>query len=80
MEVLFTDHFQRSFRRLPAEARKRILEEVKQLASFPKAGKKLHGRLSDFYSLRVGDYRVVYSLAAGAVLLYDIGHRQSVYD
>lgn len=80
MEILFSNHFERSFKRLDQVVRLRILDAVKELREFPKAGKELHGRLSAYRSLRVGDYRVIYSIESNAVRLHDVGHRQSVYD
>ncbi|MFH1106277.1 MAG: type II toxin-antitoxin system RelE/ParE family toxin [Candidatus Micrarchaeota archaeon] len=79
MEVQFSEHFQRSFKKLDKSSREGVLEAVKILSDLPKAGKKLRGRLSAYYSLRVGKYRVIYSVETNAVRLHDIGHRQNVY-
>ncbi|MBU1197621.1 type II toxin-antitoxin system RelE/ParE family toxin [Candidatus Micrarchaeota archaeon] len=79
MEVLYSNHFQKSFRKLPRNIRVRLLREVTLLGQFPRAGKRLHGRLSNFFSLRVGDYRIIYSLSKNAVRLHDAGHRQNIY-
>ena len=42
---------------------------------------KLHGQLSSLYKLRVGDYRVVYTVqpVEDVVRSYAIGHRREVY-
>lgn len=40
---------------------------------------KLHRDLRGFYKLRVGDYRVVYSLQGGLMTIEAVGHRRTVY-
>lgn len=41
----------------------------------------LHGNLSDFYKLRVGDYRVIYEIVREetTILVHAVGHRSKVY-
>lgn len=42
----------------------------------------LKGKLSDFYKLRIGDYRIIYDFDIDQqVLIIDqIGHRSQIYD
>jgi mRNA interferase RelE/StbE len=59
----------------------RIKEELLELTDKPEqAGKPL--KYSDFWSLRVGDYRVIYQIdnAHNQVIILFIGHRRNVYD
>ena len=48
----------------------------------PYKGKALKGELSGLFSLRVGDYRVIYWIneKEGIVWLIDVGHRKRVYN
>lgn len=41
----------------------------------------LSGELSDFYKLRVGDYRVVYQILnmEQTIVVHAIGHRREIY-
>jgi mRNA interferase RelE/StbE len=58
----------------------RLKEKIKELTSNPKKGKKI--KHSDFYRLRIGEYRVIYELDVykkQAIVLY-IGPRKIVYD
>jgi len=58
----------------------RLKQKIKELRSYPKKGKKL--KQSDFYRLRIGEYRVIYELdlhEEQVTVLY-IGHRKNVYD
>jgi mRNA interferase RelE/StbE len=59
----------------------RIVESAKQLRKNPdQIGKPL--KQSDFWSLRVGDYRVIYEINPdkNQVVIIFVGHRNKVYD
>jgi len=54
---------------------------LRELRNRPeRVGKRL--KYSDFWSLRVGDYRVIYEVDRGKnqVVVLFIGHRKKVYD
>ncbi|HOW29911.1 MAG TPA: type II toxin-antitoxin system RelE/ParE family toxin [archaeon] len=59
---------------------KRIKEKISELQEFPERG--VHLIHSNFWKLRVGDYRVIYEINNSdkiVVVLY-MGHRRNVYD
>jgi mRNA interferase RelE/StbE len=61
--------------------RTRIIESAKQLGENPdKIGKPL--KQSDFWSLRIGDYRVIYEIDQNKkqVFILFVVHRSKVYD
>ena len=61
---------------------KRILTKIKTvLINDPHSGKKLIGNLSPFYRLRVGDYRIIYTVLEDIVTieLIKIKHRKDIY-
>ncbi len=61
---------------------KRILYKIKTtLAENPYSGKKLVGDLSPFWRLRVGDYRVIYTIEEKIVTVevVKIRHRKEAY-
>jgi mRNA interferase RelE/StbE len=61
--------------------RARIVERLRDLKDNPeRVGKVL--RHSNFWSLRVGDYRTIYEIdrARRQVVVLFIGHRKKVYD
>jgi mRNA interferase RelE/StbE len=70
-------------RRLPREMVGRILKAVEQLATdpYPSGVRKLAGSEHTF-RIRVGDYRVIYSILASALLIevIRVGHRRDVYN
>ena len=47
----------------------------------PYSGKKLKGKFQEYYSLRVGLYRIIYRVYKKElnILVIRIGHRQGVY-
>ncbi len=70
--------------RIAASTRERILRKINWLALnfdqiFPEA---LKGDLSDFYKLRIGDYRVLYDLDSlnQTIVVVRAGHRREIYD
>jgi len=40
----------------------------------------LHRELKGSYKLRVGDYRVIYSVRKGPLIIEAVGHRRDIYD
>jgi len=71
----------KALEKIDAADRERIKTGLKELAGSPeKAGKQL--KLSDFYSLRIGDYRAIYEINndQNQVIVLFVGHRRNVYD
>lgn len=64
---------------------KRILSKIKILSANPKNLanniKKLKGKYRDYYRLRVGEYRVIYSQENDrlVILIIRVGHRKEIY-
>ncbi len=58
----------------------RIRKKLKALSSRPEKGKRL--KHSDFWRLRIGDYRAIYEIdqSEEKVVILFIGHRKEVYD
>ena len=86
--VVASRRFNRDVERLPERVRRRVLTAVRELAENPYLGKPLRGfplRVGGIrqtpYSLRVGDYRVIYIIDhfAGTIFLITVGHRRNVY-
>lgn len=66
--------------RVEENIKHRIREKPKELRYGPEKGKKL--KYSDFWRLRVGDYRIIYEMdyQKSRVIVLFIGHRKDVYD
>ena len=79
--VGFSGAARQTLRRLDGSVRKRIVLRIEALEEEPRPSgcKKLAG--SDLWRIRVGDYRVVYSIQDTrlVVLVVRVGHRREVY-
>ncbi|MBA4419567.1 MAG: type II toxin-antitoxin system mRNA interferase toxin, RelE/StbE family [Anaerolinea sp.] len=73
---------QKILRKLPADARNRLLVVLHQLEvnAYPEGCKKLTG-YEHFYRIRAGDWRIIYSVESGelVILVLEIGARGGVY-
>jgi len=70
-------------KKLPSKLGKRIVNKTNWLAeNFEQVNSlPLSGNLSGFYKLRVGDYRVIYSLDQNSktIIIEKVGHRREIY-
>ena len=73
---------ERQLKRLPSEGRDRVVRAVRALADdpMPRGSRRLTG-YDDVFRIRIGPYRVLYSVAASTltILVLKIGHRRDVY-
>ncbi len=68
--------------KLPKDAQRRIARKIDSLAENPRPpDAKLLKNTEKFYRIRVGDYRLIYSIDGRhlVVLVIRIGHRRDVY-
>lgn len=81
-EIVVQPSAARELRKLPREIRKRIGRKIDELADEPRPpdAKVLQGS-EGFLRVRVGDYRIVYTIREKAliVLIVRIGHRREIY-
>ena len=82
-QIAFVPHVERDLKRLDRPIRLRILDKLEWLTEnleslSPKA---LTGQWRGMHKLRVGDYRVIYTLDQDRELLivHTVGHRREVY-
>jgi mRNA interferase RelE/StbE len=80
--VIYQGPAEAALRKLPREIQVRILRKVDQLAGspFPPGTEKLRAA-TDLWRIRIGDYRVVYTVERKEllVLVLKVGHRREVY-
>ena len=71
----------RDLEKLDTAIASRIVEKVVWLESnFSNVlPEKLHGELRDWYKLRVGDYRALYSMRGNEITIEAVGHRRDIY-
>jgi len=71
----------KALEKIEEQTRLRITEKLKELRNRPeRVGKRL--KYSEFWSLRVGDYRAIYEINRdkNQIVILFIGHRKKVYD
>ena len=71
----------RELARVPRRDRERIVLAIDRLGDNPLAGGPLKGDLRGLRRVRVGDYRVVYEVLDGelVVLVVPVAHRREAY-
>jgi mRNA interferase RelE/StbE len=80
--VQITPSFRRDLDALPAAARKRVLEALRQLEASPFASpkvKKLKGKGIGQWRLEVWPYRVRHDVGGQEIILYRVRHRKDIY-
>ncbi len=75
MTIAFTNAAKKSLKRLPRDHSQRILTAIEKLPGGDV--KRLQGR--DGYRLRVGDWRVLFTMDGTAITIIDIGPRGGIY-
>jgi len=79
--VLLHPKAAKALQKIEKPIRSRIIEKLRELGDrSERIGKPL--KYSDFWSLRVGDYRAIYEINRDRdqVVILFIGHRKKVYD
>jgi len=79
-ELRLTRRARNDLEALPETVREAVLETLISIgAEAEGAGKQLVGRLEGLWSARVGNYRVLYTVEAGQVIVRAIRHRAVAY-
>jgi len=77
-----TKEFLKSLEKLDRQTNQRIIRSIEDIALKPFLGKPLRGELQGIYSLRVGEYRVLYSINTRKreLIVHVAKHRSKVYE
>jgi mRNA interferase RelE/StbE len=80
-EVALSIDAAKSIRKLPKGIQRAVVAALTALETDPRAGKPLIGELAGIWSLRRGDYRVLYRIddRHRRVEIARVGHRRDVY-
>ena len=72
---------EKDLQKVDKENKPRIFAALFDLRKDPHSGKKLEGKFSECYSLRVGQHRIIYKIYKTklTILIIRIGPRQGVY-
>lgn len=80
-KVETTPRFMKMLKKINHKAQLRALKKLKELETKPHSFKRLHGPLAGRYAVRIGNYRVIYTIDEdkGRVVLHTIVHRRIAY-
>jgi mRNA interferase RelE/StbE len=82
-KIKFDRRVKKDFKSIQAQDIKRIKSAILKLSNNPRPDSctKLKGDKRDYYRIRVGNYRVVYSVEDEIllVLVVTVGHRKKIY-
>ncbi len=78
--IEWKEHALQNIEKLDGFIARRIVRKIEELTEdpFSKDIKRLKG-IKDF-RLRVGDYRVIFSIERNIIRIIKIGHRKNIYD
>jgi mRNA interferase RelE/StbE len=80
-EVTLSVDAAKSVRKLPKQVQTAVVAALTALETDPRAGKPLIGEFAGIWSLRRGDYRVLYRIddRERRVEIARVGHRRDIY-
>jgi len=80
-QVVLSRSAEKDLEKINNKFKPHVFAALFDLRKNPYLGKKLKGKFQDYYSLRVGIYRIIYKIYKRElnILVIRIGHRQGVY-
>ncbi|MBP9690498.1 type II toxin-antitoxin system RelE/ParE family toxin [Candidatus Woesebacteria bacterium] len=79
MTVFLTTTAQKELDTITPKVKDKIIKKLRQIETAPLSGKRLSGRLREFYSLRAWPYRIIYQILNEAVWIVHSMHGKDVY-
>lgn len=79
MQLFLTRRFLKRYESLPKEVQKNVRGALETLPHNPFTGKRLSGVLEGEYSLRVGRYRILYTIQGKKIFAETVRHRKEAY-
>ena len=72
---------QRQFKKLPEVIQEHLIPKILSLETNPRPSGVKKLQVFEYYRIRIGDYRVVYSIndKAHLINILDLGHRKDIY-
>lgn len=79
-KIRFKSSVEKDLRRIDKGNVRKILDKIdSELVKEPTPGKTLSGKFKGLFRLRIGNYRVIYTISKDTVLILRIAHRKEVY-
>ncbi len=81
LEVIWTEKFEKEVKKLRDNATKtRVIKDIDKIMENPEVGKPLRFALKGERTIRIAQYRLIYSLIGGKLYLLCFEHRSKVYE
>jgi mRNA interferase RelE/StbE len=79
--VEITSSAQRQFKKFPGAIQDQLISKILALEDNPRPSGVKKLQVFEYYRIRIGDYRVVYSIndKVHLVKVLDLGHRKDIY-
>lgn len=80
-KIISLPRFEKDLAKLKQETKRRVLTNLSILESSPHSFKELHGSLKGKHTMRIGDYRLIYTIdeKSETIFLMTITHRRHAY-
>jgi len=59
---------------------RRMIKRVDELSNDPFSKDIKRLKSSEYFRLRVGDYRIIFSIEGNLITILKVGHRKNIYD
>ena len=80
-EIEYKSSVARDLRKLDKKTTSRILAQIgESFSKDPASGERLHGEFEGLLKMRIGEFRVIYTIIEDRVLVLRIGPRSKVYE
>ncbi len=80
MRIRFSEEFRREYKKIrDSSLRKRLLKVLKKLKERPEAGKPLKYGYKGKRRIRIGHFRLVYSIEGDILMVSSLQHRKKAY-
>ena len=83
-QVIFKKSAAKEIKKLSKPTKTRVIQVIDNLAEEPRPAevKKLKGLSQDLWRIRVGDYRIIYTIKdqIRVVNIRKVGHRRDIYE
>lgn len=79
----WTAHAERQLRKLPLPIQRQLVKKLEWFVSAPEPlqfAEPMVGREGRVFRFRVTDYRVIFEVVKGHILITDVGRRDRIYD
>jgi len=79
-ELIFADGARASMRKLSPDVARRVVGKLERMRNDLAGDVKRLTNFEPAYRLRVGDWRVLFDVTGGTIVVQDVKHRSQVYD